>query len=432
MQGTALSNATYGRGTIDAMNALGIDAAAIGNHEFDWSVDTLRARIGEAKYPFLSANITNTSGTARPDWAKPWTLVTKNGVRIAVIGLTTRETPTSTAPRNVAGLAFGDEAQAVRRYLPAARAASDFVIVVAHAGAACDSGAGGGDRAGCHGEIVDLARQLDSGSVDLIVAGHTHLRVETVVHGIPIIEAQSSARAIGVADVVRAGGRREVRLQLVTPYADQVKPDVELTDALARQQQAVRNLTERVVARLKFPLKRDGDEYALGRLIADAQRAAGRGDVAIMNNGGIRADLPEGTVTYGDVYQVQPFQNRLQRLTVTGSVLLEALEHCVAGRDHLPDCHVSGVQVWFDPRKQPGRRIERTRLDDGKSVDEGRTYSLIVSDFMATGGSGFAMLTGAPREDLDVIDLDALVRYLGALPAPAEAPPEARFHRTDR
>jgi 2',3'-cyclic-nucleotide 2'-phosphodiesterase (5'-nucleotidase family) len=428
MQGTVLSNATFGRGTIDALNALAIDAAAIGNHEFDWSIDTLRARMRDAKYPFLSANITNTAGTARPDWATPWTLVTKYGVRIAVIGLTTTETPTSTAARNIQGLAFGNGAQAIKRYLPAARAAADFVIVVAHAGAVCDSGMGGA----CHGEILDIARQLDSGSVDLILAGHTHTRVNTVVNGIPIIEAQSSARAIAVADFVRVGGtRREVRVQLVTPYADQVKPDVALTDALSRQQQAVRNVTDRVVGRLKFPLKRQGDEYGLGRLIADAQRSAGRADVAIMNNGGIRADLPEGTITWGNLYQVQPFQNRLQRLTVQGDVLLAALENCVAGGDHVPDCHVAGVEVWYDARKAPGKRINRARLDNGKTIEKSRTYTLVVSDFMSTGGSGFAMLAGAPKQDLDVVDIDALIRYLGVLRAPVEAPADVRFHRTD-
>jgi 2',3'-cyclic-nucleotide 2'-phosphodiesterase (5'-nucleotidase family) len=309
MQGTLLSNATFGRSTIEAMNALALDAAAIGNHEFDWSVDTLRVRMSEARYPFVSANITNAAGTARPEWATPWTLVVRNGLRIAVIGLTTRTTPTSTAPRNVSGLAFGDAAQAIRRYLPAARAAADFVIVAAHEGAICDS-------VSCHGAIMDVARQLDSGSVDLIVAGHTHWRVNTVVNGIPIVEAQSSGRAVAVVDFVRAGGtRREVRVQLVTPYADQVKPDPALVEALGRQQQVVRGLASRPVGRLKFPLKREGDEYGLGRLIADAQRSLGKGDVAIMNNGGIRADLPEG-VTWGDAYQVQPFQNRLQRLTV--------------------------------------------------------------------------------------------------------------------
>jgi 2',3'-cyclic-nucleotide 2'-phosphodiesterase (5'-nucleotidase family) len=426
MQGTPLSNATFGRGTIEALNALALDGAAIGNHEFDWSVDTLRARMREAKYPFLSANITDSGGTARPDWATPWTLVTRNNLRIAVIGVTTRSTPTTTAPRNVRGLAFGDEAQAVRRYLPAARAAADFVIVVAHEGAICDSAA-------CHGEIMDVARQLDSGSVDLIVAGHTHTRVNTVVNGIPIVEAQSSARAIAVVDFVRVGGtRREVRMQLVTPYVDQVKPDFALTEALGRQQQAVRNVTSRLVGRLKFPLKREGDEYGLGRLIADAQRNLGKADVAIMNNGGIRADLPEGTVTYGDAYQVQPFQNRLQRLSVKGSVLLAALEHCVAGSDHLPDCHVSGVEVWYDPRKSAGKRINRVRLENGKDVDKNRAYTLVVSDFMATGGSGFAMLAGTPVTDLDLIDLDALIRYLSVLRAPVEAPGDVRFHRTDR
>jgi 5'-nucleotidase len=221
-------------------------------------------------------------------------------------------------------------------------------------------------------------------------------------------------------------------VQLVTPYADQVKPDVMLVEALGRQQQAVRNITSRPVGRLKFPLKRMGDEYGLGRLIADAQRSVGRADVAIMNNGGIRADLGEGTVTYGAVYQVQPFQNRLLRLTVKGSVLLEALELCVAGSDNLPDCHVAGVEVWFDPRTPAGKRISRTRLENRKEIDKNQTYTLVVSDFMATGGSGFAMLVGAPAEDLNMIDLDALIRYLGVLRAPVEAPTDVRFHRTDR
>ena len=432
MQGTALSNANYGRGTIDALDAMGIDAAAIGNHEFDWSIDTLQARMRDAKYPFLSANITNTAGTARPDWATPWKLVTKNGVKIAVIGITTTETPTSTAARNIQGLAFGNGADAIKRVLPDARAGADFVIVVAHAGALCDSSAGGGNMTACHGEIIDIARQLDSGSVDLIVAGHTHIRVNTVVHGIPIIEAQSSGRSIGVVDFVRAGGRREVRTQLITPYADQVRPDVPLTEAVSNQQSILRTVTERVITRLKFPLKREGDEYGLGRLIADAQRAAGRADVAIMNNGGIRADLQAGNVTWGNLYEVQPFQNRLLKLTVTGAVLQDALEHCVAGRDHMPDCHIAGAEVWFDGHKEPGKRINRIRLDNGKGIDKNGQYVLVVSDFMATGGSGFGMLSSSPRQDLDVIDLDALIRYLGVLRAPVEAPPGERFHRTDR
>src|SRR5204862_2307985 len=127
---------------IAAMNACGIDGAASGNHEFDWSVDTLRARMAGAKYRFLAANITHSSSAARPEWAEPWTLIQRGRLKVAVIGLALRATPTNTAPRNVRGLAFGDGAAAVRRVLPRARAAADFVIVVAHEGAFCDGAPG--------------------------------------------------------------------------------------------------------------------------------------------------------------------------------------------------------------------------------------------------------------------------------------------------
>jgi 2',3'-cyclic-nucleotide 2'-phosphodiesterase / 3'-nucleotidase / 5'-nucleotidase len=418
MQGTPVSNINYGRGVIAAMNALGIDAAAIGNHEFDWSIDTLLARMQDARYKFLSANITDSVRSARPDWALPWTLVARNGVKIAVIGLTTVTTPTSTAPRNVRGLAFGNGAQAIRRYLPDARAAADFVIVVAHEGG---------------GAILDVARGLDSGAVDLIVAGHTHQRMDTTVNGIPIVQPGSSGRDIALVDFVRVGGtRREVRAQLVTPYADAVRPDVDLAGSLAAQLDAIKSVTGRSVGRLKVSLRREGAEYGLGRLIADAARNIGKADVGMINNGGIRAGLPEGNITWGDIQMVQPFQNRMVRLTVKGSALLQALEHCVAGPSGDPDCHVSGVEVWYDPDHRVGKRVTRTRLATGKEIDEGSSYTLALPDFMAAGGSGFAMLVGAPVQDLNALDMDLLIGYLGVLRMPVEAPADVRFHRAGR
>ena len=184
----------------------------------------------------------------------------------------------------------------MRRELPAARKAGNFVIVLAHEGAICDSGA-------CHGDIIDLARQLDSGSVDLIVAGHTHRRVDTRVNGIPIVEAASSARDVAVADFIRSGGRCcTVRTRVIDAYADQVGTDTAVAHLVSRAQGRVDSLTRRPVATLRYALARTGDEYPLGHLIADAQLNEGRGDVSIMNNGGIRADLPAGTVTYGDLF----------------------------------------------------------------------------------------------------------------------------------
>src|SRR3989442_1276633 len=175
-----------------------------------------------ARFGFLAANITDTTGRARPDWAEPWTLLERGGQKIAVIGLALGATPTNTAPRNVTGLAFGDGAAAVKRVLPQARAAASFVIVVAHEGAFCDAG---GDAAApplaataCHGEILDVARRLDSRSVGPIVSGHTHSLVNTVVNGIPVVQARSSGAGIAVVDFLRGPRwRREVLARVETP-----------------------------------------------------------------------------------------------------------------------------------------------------------------------------------------------------------------------
>ena len=420
MQGTPLSNFAFGRPVIAALNAFALDAAAIGNHEFDWTVDTLRAREHEARYPFLSANLTDWAGRV-PDFVEPWVQVSRGGARVAIIGLTTRTTPETTRPQNVAGLRFGDLAGAVRRFLPAARGSADFVIVVAHAGEACDS-------AGCTGEIFSLAGALDSGAVDLIVAGHTHQRVDTVIHGIPIVEAASSGRAIAVVDFIRQAGDRGrvVRARLETPWADAVTPDRELAAAIAHQQLALDSITGRIVATLRTPLRRLGNEYALGRLVADAYRNIGKADFGLINDGGIRADLAAGPASYGALFEVLPFQNRLVRLTLPAATLRDALEHALA--DGTPQVHLSGLNVWYDPARPRGRRITRIRLTNGKGLDGHRTYTIAVPDFVADGGDGFAMLQPLQRADAGMVDLDALIAYLRVVPQPVSPPAENRFH----
>jgi 5'-nucleotidase len=244
-----------------------------------------------------------------------------------------------------------------------------------------------------------------------------------------MVAAGSSGSAIAVVDFVRAGGRRVVRTRMVTPFTDRVRPDLEIAGIVARQRRVTDSITSRVVARIRLPLGREGGEYALGRLVADAHLAGARADVAIMNNGGIRADLPGGNVTYGQVYGVLPFANRLLRLTVKGDVLLEALEEVVNGPE--PDGHVAGVEVWYDPERRAGRRITRTRLTNGRRIERGRTYTLAINNFMATGGSGFAMLADAPQEDMGDY-LDALLRYLRVVPQPVDPPMHPRLHREER
>jgi 5'-nucleotidase len=267
--------------------------------------------------------------------------------------------------------------------------------------------------------------------VDLIVSGHTHQRVDTVVNRIPVIQAGSSGRAIAVVDFIRAaGGGRLVRARLETPWADSVTPDRDLANALAREQRAVDSLIGRTVATLKVGMRREGDEYPLGRLLADAFRNIGRMDVGLVNNGGIRADLAAGSLSYGALFDAMPFQNRLVRINLTGAALREVLEHAL--ETGMPTAHVSGLRVSYDPRRPPGQRTSRIRLANGRALDPRRTYTLAVQDFVAGGGDGFAMLTAWPATDAGLTDLDAVLAYLSVLGQPVSAPADKRFLREGR
>jgi 2',3'-cyclic-nucleotide 2'-phosphodiesterase (5'-nucleotidase family) len=419
-QGTPISNWSYGRPVVEALNAIGYDAAVIGNHEFDWSIDTLRARMADSRYHWLSANIEEKPGGASPEWAQPWAMVEKGGRKIGLIGISLSTTAIETRPSNVASLVFTDPAAAVRRTLPAVRqAGAQLVIVVAHSGGFCNPA--------CGGEIFDVARKLDSGSVDLIVSGHSHSEINTRINGIPIVQARSHGTTIGLIDWVRrADGRNEIRPRILTVWTDSVRADTGVARIVSRYAEQVTKVANRTVAKLKFPLDKKVGDYPLGHLLADAQRLAARSDVAIMNNGGIRAPLPGGAVTYGQVYQVQPFENQIVKLTVPGDSLLKALEHVVRGNE--PDANVSGVEVWYDQSRPEGKRVRRTRLLDGREIQRNKSYTLAVPDFMAMGGSGFGMLKGLPSEPTSVNDVEALMNYLRRLPSPIEVPDSPRIH----
>jgi 5'-nucleotidase len=299
----------------------------------------------------------------------------------------------------------------------------DVTVLIAHLGAFCDT-------AGCKGDVVDLARELGPGGVDLIVAGHTHSLVNTVVAGIPIVEAQSRGTALGIADLVSTPvGTREMKVRVETSWADSTPGDSALAALVERYRVKSDSLASQVVARIKLPLGKDDNEgsgqYPLGNLIADAQRNVARADIAIMNNGGIRAPgLTAGPVNYGQVFAVQPFQNSLLRLRVSGAMVRRALEHALA--DGKPDAHVSGMTVRYDSARPAGQRVRDVRLLNGRRLVDKATYSLALLDFLATGGSGFDMFADAPAERTGYTDIEALVLYLKRLTQPVEAPAAPR------
>ncbi|HET8650601.1 MAG TPA: 5'-nucleotidase C-terminal domain-containing protein [Gemmatimonadales bacterium] len=429
MQGTLISNLSHGKPTIEALNRLGLSAAVIGNHEFDWTIDTLRARMSESHYPWLVANLVDSTNGRRPDWAVPYTILQRGGLRIGVIGYVSDRTKTMVKAANLAGYRFESGADALRQPLADLRAQHpDMVILLAHAGAICE-------RQSCQGEILDLARELGPGAVDLIIAGHTHRPIVMNASGIPMIEAGSSGLGVGLADLVRTvDGRREIRTALDTAWADQVTPDSTITAIVARARQASDSMGARVIARLKFPLARQGDQYALGNMIADAYRNAARADVGLINNGGIRASLDAGPVSYEELFRVQPFQNEVVRVHLTGAQLKAVMEQALDTRAADPEVHIAGLTVRYDPHRPAGARIRELRLTGGRGapVSSSHQYTLALPDFVATGGSGFDALSGLSLEHTGIMDVDAVATYLQRLPQPVEVPDSARFVRTER
>ncbi|MEO7457415.1 MAG: 5'-nucleotidase C-terminal domain-containing protein [Gemmatimonadaceae bacterium] len=415
-QGTPASNLAFGRPVVTIFNKLGYAAGALGNHEFDWSQDTLRARMREAHYAILGANVRYADGRDVP-WIRDDTLVTRGALKVGVIGVATTSTPSTTKASNVSDLRFLEPAAIVDSLARRLRTrGADYVIVIAHSGAFCDRDG----ATNCNGEIVDLARALKE-PVDAIVSGHTHSLVDATIAGIPIVQARSSGTAIDVVDLGPGGSTHSVR----DVVADSLVPDPEIASLVASAVATVAPFVNRPVATIAANLQRDGSEYPLGNLIADAMRAGGKGDVAVMNNGGIRANMRAGQATYGSLFEIQPFGNILYRVTVGGTALRQYLEKLVARR---PNVHVSGVTIQYDTSRAAGSRIVTARLSDGREIRPDAQYALILNDFLATGGDGLGVTTGALRtEILQTSDLDALVAYLRTLPQPVVAPAASRF-----
>jgi 5'-nucleotidase len=428
MQGTPLSTLTRGSSTVDYYNAAGYDAAAIGNHEFDWGPAVLRERMQQAQFPWLAANILVAGSDTTPSWIGGTTILERNGVRVGIIGLITEETPQATMAKYVRGLEFGDGAATMNRLVPVMRRAGvDFVIVVAHAGAYCKD-----PTRDCEGELIDWLERTTE-RPDLVVAGHTHVVVRASANDVGIIETGSWGRHYGVVDLERISTDSvDVWIRgTPVPWTDRVTPDSAVAAIIARAEVEVGPQLTRLVVRTAEEIPRGVGDNPMGRMIADAQRAATGAQIAIMNTGGVRAPMPAGDVTWGDLFRIHPFGNMLMVLSLTGTLLRDAMEHALSGAH--TSAHVSGLVVRYDPQRPPGQRVVSMHLNSGEAVQPDQVYTVTVSDFLASGtGDGFAAF-GRALESIatGIVDLDALIQYVEAQPQPLRAPRDERIRPVD-
>lgn len=426
-QGTAASNLVFGRSVVSVYNYLGYSAAALGNHEFDWGQDTLRALMKAAAYPILGANVRYKDGRDVP-WIPNDTLIARGGFLVGIIGVSTVDTPVATWAGHVADLSFVDPVPIIDSIAPRLRArGAHFVIVVGHVGARCSNPIRGENRSEppvvCNGEAVDIARKVTA-RIDAFVTGHSHTRVNDEINGVPIVQARSRGQAIDVVDLFPTGARplREVR----EVYSDSLVPDADVLDIVANANAWLDKIAPHVnrpVARIASTLRRDGDQHGLGNLIADAMRVVGRGDVAIMNNGGIRQALPGGTVTYGTLFEVQPFGNTLVRVRVRGADLRAYFARILSRGP--PNVHVSGTRIVYRPGQAA---VIDTITVLGRPLNDQTTYTVVMNDFSANGGDRLSFDASAiSTTPAGVVDIDAFIAYLKSLSQPVAAPADIRL-----
>ena len=456
-QGTLASNLTEGAVVIDAMNRLGYAAAALGNHDFDYGpvgpspvalgpgedpLGALKARLKQARFPILASNVSDESTGQRPGWLQGTTLLEVKGVRIGIIGLATPSTPNVTNPVNVQTLRFGalaPEAQSAARSLREKHGA-ELVFAVVHAGGKCARWQDPRDLSSCDvddGEIFEMLGSLPPRTLDAVVAGHTHAPLAHFINGVPVIETWGLGRYFSIIELAvdsvkhrvqeaktrivpgipicelvdqklqtcearRLKDRTDVTLVPATFLGEPIRPDEEIARLIAPPLSRVAEVQDRPLGIVtQAPLTRNYEaESPLGTALADALREREKADVAILNPGGLRADLRAGQLRYGDVYEVLPFDNTVATLTLTAEELRRLLVAAYGARKGV--FQISGLRVQLS--SCPGEtRLRSYTLENGKPVQFDRTYKVVMPDFLARGGDGLrSVMASLAPESIDL------------------------------
>jgi 2',3'-cyclic-nucleotide 2'-phosphodiesterase (5'-nucleotidase family) len=257
-----------------------------------------------------------------------------------------------------------------------------------------------------------------------MVAGHMHTFVKTEVNGIPVIEAGSKGQGVGVIDLDVAQ-HRVLTHEIRNVFTDSIAPDPIAQRVADAAIAAVAARVNRPVATIAEDMRRQGGDYALGKLVADAWRAAAHADFGAMNRGGVRADLRKGPATYGDLFEVSPFANYLYRVTARGAAMRSYFEKYVSGR---PRGWLSGVVLTYDTTRAAGARITSIDLPSGRRFSNDSIYTIGILDFMVTGGDDLGFNGSELKsEPLNIVDLDALITYVASLPQPVVPPTDVRL-----
>jgi 5'-nucleotidase len=424
--------------TIESLSLMGLEITAVGNHEFDeGAAELLRLQRGGchptdgckgpapfagAKFQYLAASTfdTRSGRTILP----AYTIKRFQGIPVAFIGLTLKDTPTIVVPDGVAGLEFRDEATTVNALVPELRRQGvEAIVVLIHEG-----GIPTGDYDECpgiSGPIVEIVKRFDK-AVDVVVSGHTHRAYNCRIDGRLVTSGDKYGTVLSEIDIVldpTSGDVREAKARNNIVRTATYAKDPAQTQLIAAWERLADPLAKRVVGRIAAPLTRDENpagESPIGQLVADAQLAATAGagaQIALMNPGGLRATLAGGEggqVRYEDLFAVQPFYNNLVTMTLTGAQLQRVLEQQWLGQARPRILQVSrGFSYAWQASKPVGERVVPGSLRlNGAPIEPQQRVRVTVNSFLAGGGDNFTALKEGAEVRTGLMDIDALEAHV--------------------
>ena len=431
--------------TVEAMNLVGIDFHAVGNHEFDYGIKHLkrlknggckvdektgrpdcggRTPFAGANFAFLAANVIE-KATGKPLFPA-WGVKEFDGIKVAFIGMTLRGTAAIVRPGGADGVTFHDEVETVNALVPQIRAQGiETIVVLIHEGGLQSGGIN--DCRDFKGELKGIVERFDR-AIDIVLSAHTHYSYVCEIGGKLVTSAGSFGTLLTEIDLsldraTRDVIRRTARNLVVKPDGDRDPRLSAMLDAYTRLSAPLEN---RVVAKLTRELPMTNwkpVETELGNLIVDAQLDAtaapdkGGAVIAINNQTSVRAPIipdADGSVSYGALFKVQPFQNDLVVMTLTGSQLKRSLEYQFTSDRTLLDVSAGFSYTW-DASKPAGEKVLANSMRlNGVAIERNLPYRVAVNSFLAGGSEAHTVFTEGTERQVSVLDLDALVAYLGA------------------
>lgn len=426
--------------TVEIMEEIGFDVGTVGNHEFDEGLQELLRMVegGEhpegkgtegydgMNFPVLCANcVLDDTGEV---FLPPYHIEEVDGVEVGFIGVNTGNTVNMVMPASLEGVRFTDETDAVNNAVTELTAQGvEAIIVLAHMPATQS-----GEQA--TGDAADLARNIDD-AVDVIFTAHNHAVVDAVVDNKLIVQASEYGKAFGDVDLVidrATGDIVEKEAEIVFVKQNDYTPDAKVAEILENYENRIAPIINEVIGYnaqdLVGSYTNDGD-HGLGNLIADGMNRAMDSDFAMMNGGGIRDSLLAGEITWGHLYNIQPFGNTLMTVEIKGADLYPIINEQLSPI-YGPDYSISGLHYTWNPELS---EVVDITFPDGTPIDLEATYTLTVNNYMGTSDGPIKELGENPV--MGPVDVDATVEFVKSLESSADNPivygSEGRITETD-